>query len=212
MGSYPSSYEMAQRRQALLRPLEIEANRSGFAALGALVEAVNYWDDDPKLYESVLEANVVSGMRELRDFLSEMPERYGYQSAVDYVLGYSPAGTALEQDDEAALRTYNHFQSRSLRLSKPRDHHPDMSPQGGGPSQIEVLRMDVGGLLEQVAKFTAQRHAMAQLTQMSRLRAGRATFELAPFGKVGADDSLERREQREQSAKTPATEDSTPAI
>ena len=170
-GNTPSA-ELERRRLARMRPLEAEANRAGLHALGALVEAVSYWDDNPKLYIKVLDENLAKGTRELRDFLQELPARYGYESATEYVLGYKPAGTVFDKEDEEALKSYNRFMGQSLNTSL-------LSHLGA-----ESLRWGLDKLLQQVADFTARRHQIALLTRESRLRQA-PTWARMPFSEEG---------------------------
>lgn len=99
-------------------------------------------------------------MLELRSLLQSLADSGSSGSRAEYVLGYEPVGPILDLEDRRAIKQWNGFQSRAWRIVDARKQD-DAFP-------AERLRASIKPLVEEVAKFIAERHRLAEWLKESQ--------------------------------------------
>jgi hypothetical protein len=133
------------------------ADQNGFGRLSHIVEVITSWAQSGKAGD--LDAYYARGAAlDLLDMLPKLPELAGYNSEIEFVLGYKPlAMVVLPEGDADGLRTWHGFQSRAFA-------NVDVSER----DDMATIRDRWIPLVHDLARFLARRRRIARVRKAGR--------------------------------------------
>lgn len=133
------------------------ADQNGFGRLSHIVEVITSWAQSGKPGD--IDAYYARpAALDLSDFLPKLPELAGYNSEIEFVLGYKPLGMALLPEADAdELRTWHGFQGRAFG-------HLDVSDH----DDTATIRDHWIPLVHDLARFLGRRRRIARLRKAAR--------------------------------------------
>jgi hypothetical protein len=134
-----------------LSSLQELADRNGFHQLARMIAVLSDWSRTGNADGEIPDQYALEAALDLMEFLPMLPKLDGYDSELDFVLGYKPLYLGLlPETDAAEIRVWQSFQGRAFR-----------SAEASGSDKHEPLRDQWTPLIHGLATFVATRRRIA---------------------------------------------------